>query len=394
MYNTLFLNFLFAFVLLLSCTKDQPSIEEPAFYTFTRNGTSTVSFSGQTSRILMAEELATSLLDFSKTETELLDMFANENKPFSSEDLNNSGKSIQSKVAASKDFFSSNTAASAKIRQQLEEWISLQIQEIGAESDKLAMKGSSGQIVDGNTVRYIGMKGLEYNQAIAKGLIGALMVDQTLNNYLSSAVLDAGNNKSDNDATTTEEGKAYTSMEHKWDEAYGYVFGTSLDKTNPLKSIGTDDNFLNKYIGRVESDADFEGIAKDIFDAFKLGRAAIVARDYEVRDEQAEVLRELISKIIGIRAVYYLQQGKRSIESQNYGTAFHDLSEGFGFIYSLQFTREPNTSEPYLSAEKIDSFLDKLLIGDGFWDVSPETLDQISSEISEEFNFNVEQAAE
>lgn len=385
---------LIAFFFTISCTKDAPTIEEPALYTFMRNGQSTVSFTGQTQRLLMSEELAKSLLDFTKSEGELLDMFANANSPFASQDLNQSGKSIKSKVAASNDYFSTNTAASAQVKLQLEEWISLQIQEIGAESDKLAIKGSSGQIVDGNTVRYIGVKGLEYNQAVVKGLIGALMVDQTLNNYLSPEVLDAGSNKTDNDGKITVEGQAYTTMEHKWDEAYGYVFGLSPDPSNPLETIGTDDSFLNKYIGRVENDSDFEGIARKIFEAFKLGRAAIVAGEYDLRDEQAEILRTLISEIIGIRAVYYLQQGIKFLETENYGTAFHDLSEGFGFIFSLQFTREANTFEPYISSEKVDGYLEQLLAGDGFWDITVEELNDMSREIADEFDFTVEQAAE
>ena len=37
--------------------------------------------------------------------------------------------------------------------------------------------------------------GLEYNQLVNKGLIGALMVDQMLNNYLSAAVLDEADNR-------------------------------------------------------------------------------------------------------------------------------------------------------------------------------------------------------
>ena len=140
-------------------------------------------------------------------------------------------------------------------------------------------------------------------------------------------------------------------MEHKWDEAYGYVYGASVDPANPNATIGDDDSFLNKYVGRVEDDADFTGIADDIYDAFKLGRAAIVAKNYTVRDEQAAILREKISQVIAIRAVYYLQQGKASLEAGtvDYASAFHDLSEGFGFVYSLQFTRNSDSTAPYLS---------------------------------------------
>ena len=113
-------------------------------------------------------------------------------------------------------------------------------------------------------------------------------------------------------AVDVEEGKSYTTMEHKWDEAYCYLFGVSSDESDPLATLG-EDAFLNKYLSRVERDSDFEGIAQQVFDAFKLGRAAIVAGDYSVRDEQANIIRELISKVIAVRAVYYLQQGKNGI---------------------------------------------------------------------------------
>ncbi|MDZ7807842.1 MAG: DUF4856 domain-containing protein [Gracilimonas sp.] len=55
-------------------------------------------------------------------------------------------------------------------------------------------------------------------------------------------------------------------------------------------------------------------MAEDIFEAFKLGRAAIESGDYEVADEQAAIIQEAISTVIGVRAIYYLQAGKRQIE--------------------------------------------------------------------------------
>jgi hypothetical protein len=228
-----------------------------------------------------------------------------------------------------------------------------------------------------------------------KGLIGAWTTDQALNNYLSTAVLDEADNRANNDAGTPEEGAVYTAMEHKWDEAYGYVFGLNADPADPNADLGAD-SFLNKYIGRVEGDDDFEGIADDIFQAFKLGRAAIVAKEYGIRDQQAETIRKLISELIGIRAVYYLQQAKPSLtqEVPAYGTAFHDLSEGYGFIYSLQFTRKPNSTEPYFTKAEVEAFLIDLMDDgpNGLWDVSIETLDDIATAITERFDFTLAQA--
>ncbi len=372
---------------------DPVNIETPVTYSFERDGESTVSFSGQTTRILMGEELIATMLDFdTASEQLLLDMYANENTPFSSEDLNASDKNVRGKVAASQDYFSNNSAASATIKQFFADLISAQIDEVFPGESTVAEAGVPGQIADGGSTRYINSKGLEYNQAVTKGLIGALMVDQALNNYLGTAVLDAGTNIADNDNDIVAEGKPYTNMEHKWDEAYGYAYGTAADLTNPNPTIGDDDSFLNKYIGRVEGDSDFAGTAAAIFDAYKLGRAAIVAKNYEVRDEQASILRQLISEVVGIRAVYYLQQGKNGIESNDLGGAFHDLSEGFGFIYSLQFTRNPETNAPYFSAVEVQGFIDQLTEGNGFWDVTPATLDEMSSTIANRFLFTVSQA--
>lgn len=365
----------------------------PATYTFERNGENTVNFSGQTTRILMAEELIDATLDFDNTTTQLLlDMYANENTPFSTAALNDSDKSIKSKVAASQDYFSTNASASASIKQYFETLMTAQVETVFPQEMVAAAPGVAGQIADGSSTRYVNEKGLEYNQALAKGLIGALMVDQALNNYLGEAVLDAGTNVEDNDNDIVSEGTPYTSMEHKWDEAYGYAFGTSVDITNPVPTIGEDDSFLNKYIGRVEEDADFAGIAENIFEAYKLGRAAITEKNYIVRDEQAEVLRELISEVVGIRAVYYLQQGKNAIEANDYGAAFHDLSEGVGFIYSLQFTRNPLTDAPYFSGEEVQAFIDTLMAGNGFWDINQAALDTMSETIAEPFTFTVAQA--
>ena len=369
-------------------------VSTPETYSFSRDGNNTVSFSGQTTRIEMANEIINRMKDFSASETTLLNMFSNENSSFSNEALNSSSKNVKSKTAASKDFFELNAAESAAVRADFEGWLTAQVNEVFPAQNTVAIEGVAGQIADGSSTRYVNAKGLEYNQAFNKSLIGALMVDQILNNYIGTGVLDAGSNKDNNDSDVVVDGKVYTNMEHKWDEAYGYLYGTSADKANPNATIGSDDSFLNKYLGKVDSDSDFSGIAQTIFDAFALGRAAIVAKDYTLRDAQTAILRENISQVVAVRAVYYLQQGKNLLaaETPDYGAAFHDLSEGYGFVYSLQFTRKPGTNSPYFSRAEVLTFLDQITTGNGFWDVSPATLESISTEIASRFNFTVAEA--
>ncbi len=370
------------------------AVSTPETYSFSRDGNSTVSFSGQTTRIQMANEIINRMKDFSATETTLHNMFSNKNNSFSNEALNSSSKNVKSKTAASKDFFESNASGSAAVRADFEGWLTAQVDEVFPAQNTVASEGIAGQIADGSSTRYVNAKGLEYNQAFNKSLIGALMVDQILNNYISTSVLDAGSNKDNNNNDVVVDGKGYTNMEHKWDEAYGYLYGTSADKANPNATIGSDDSFLNKYLGKVDSDSDFSGIAQTIFEAFALGRAAIVAKDYTLRDAQTAILRENISQVVAVRAVYYLQQGKNLLaaETPDYGAAFHDLSEGYGFVYSLQFTRKPGTNLPYFSRAEVLAFLDQITTGNGFWDVSPATLEAISTEIASRFNFTVAEA--
>ncbi|WP_374957663.1 DUF4856 domain-containing protein [Gilvibacter sp.] len=398
-----------ATVLFASCSDDDNTepivdnggvdIEAPLTYSFDRDGATTVAFDGQTTRIRMAEEVVEALLDFDNATAESLSAMYNHQEGesnFQDAALNASGKNLSSKTAASRDYFFANTAESAAIRAAFESYLEKQVTEVFPGELQAAEPGVAGQLADGSATRWVAPNGLEYNQLWIKGLIGALMTDQMINNYLSPAVLDEADNIENNDNEVVEDGKNYTTMEHKWDEAYGYLFGNSPSASNPLATLGDDDSFLNKYLGRVENDADFAGIAQELFDAFKLGRAAIVGKNYQLRDEQAAIIQERISEIIAIRAVYYLEQGRLALEQENYGTAFHDLSEGYGFIYSLRFTRNTVTGAPYFNRTEVDAMLAQLMEQgpNGLWDVTPAILSDLAETIAAKFSFTVAQAAD
>ncbi len=406
--NKLYPYLILIFFTLFSCDSEDtvlPSIENPETYSFHRNDESTVSFDGQTIRIEMASELVDMMRNTDASEDVLFELFRNETasggdaNPFTKSNLNASSKSVKSKVAASNDYFSTNTVESNQIKEQIEAWLSSVVNEVYVNKNTIATPGVAGQIASGTRTRYIGAKGYEYHELVGKVLLGALMMDQTLNNYLSPTVLDANNNRSDNNDGRLEDAENFTTMEHAWDEAYGYLYGQSVDPTNPNLTIGDDDGFLNEYIGRINSDDDFAGIADVIFNAFKLGRAAIVAKQYDIRDAQANIIKENLSKIIAIRAVYYLQGGKNSLPTNRedyslYGSSLHELSEALGFIYALRFTHQPNSDQPYFSKDEIDAFIQDIISGEnGLWDVDASKLDQISESIALKFGFTVDQAA-
>ena len=101
--------------------------------------------------------------------------------------------------------------------------------------------------------------------------------------------------------------------------------------------------------------------------------------------------------MIAIRGVFYLQQGKFKLEESvvDYASAFHALSEALGFVYSLQFTRQPGTNQPYFTRTEVLDYLTTIVDTpeNGLWNVTPATLQTISEEIAARFNFTVEQAA-
>ena len=114
-------------------------------------------------------------------------------------------------------------------------------------------------------------------------------------------------------------------MEHYWDEGFGYLYGES-DQYSKTGGVLVANIWQN-----------IPGDDKVIYDAFKLGRAAIVAKDYELKDKQAKIIKVALSGVIAYRAAYYL----RSEQANDAGTmadALHALSEGYGFVLSLQFT--------------------------------------------------------
>ncbi len=402
----------FSFLLMMvSCTTPEdpdllPSeIVNPLTYNFLRNGQSSVDIRDQTFRILMAEELVNKMLDFSiTTEAQILELYTNQTaaggdaNPFQQEFLNQSTVNVRDKIAASKDYFFDNLIYSLEVKDQIASWISSQIKWVFPRRDSSAVFGKGGVLPDGPFPRYLNSWGIDYKEAVSHSIVGALMVDQIVNHYLSFAILEEGFSQAENRRGTLVSGTNSTYMERVWDQAYGYAYGGAMDPSDPNLTIGFDDPFLNAYIGSVDADPDFEGIAEEIFEAFKLGRAAIVALKYRTRDEQISIIQRNISQIIAIKAVYFLQQASKSLkeEEPNLGTVFYELSRAYGAIYSLQFTRNPDTGLPYFSRGKTSQFLTNMISDGqgGFWNLSPSTVDSLSEIIASPFEFTVIQAAE
>jgi hypothetical protein len=393
--------FMLSLSLFTSCSSDDDAgttvnLEVPSTYTFERNSSSTVDFSGQTVRLRMLEEMGATFSTaaangMSLDATELQNMFSNTNNPFASAELNNSGKNIKSKTAASADYFTfflggGSTVEKTAVQTFFENQFSTGA---AASFGNTASAGVAGSYLDGTKVRLFSANGLEPQQILLKGLMGALMMDQISNQYLSITILDQTSNRVENTNKVLVENENFTTMEHFWDEAYGYAYGADDAVNNKLA-------FWSSYIEQVNDDADFNTISAEINVAFRKGRAAIEANDYVVRDQQIAIIQRDLALVAAVRAVFYMQEGKAKLVTDNGAKAFHALSEGYGFIMSLRYTRQPGTDNPYFSKTEVDTMLASLTSGtNGLWDIdnlSPK-LDAISVQIASRFGFSVAQAS-
>lgn len=285
------------------------SYEVPSTYDFTN-----VSYTGQTNRLDMLEELTVYMKTAhapggaTLSEQTLLDMYSNSNAPFSTAELNNSGKDLRSKTLATEqanfDAYLSALASASRF------------------TDSTAAPGQSGIITtnDGQKHYLLNENGVELLQIVEKGLMGACFY------YQGSAVyLGEGKMNVDNETVTPGEG---TAMEHHWDEAFGYL-GVPTDF--PANTSGI--RFWGKYINGRD---DLLNISTPLMNGMIVGRAAISNKDLEVRDAQIPLVRENWELGVAGTALHYLNVGLNNLNTDP-AVAYHGLSEAIAFIMGLKY---------------------------------------------------------
>ena len=349
-------------------------VEIPYSYEFARAGKSTVSYSGQTSRLNMADELYAALNTNTFTKAQMLEMF-NDGTGFADATLNSSGKKMGNKTAGS-------PLASATVKPLFDAMITDFADNVIPNWATDAANGQAGVLTDVTRTIHVNAKGHEIDQTFIKGIIGAMNVDQIINNYITPYQLDSGTRTSDNDNNTLSSGKDYTDMEHKWDEGFGYLYGQEADATRLDLGLSPTGNgtTLNKYFKKINA-SNQVGIGIQVFDAFRRGRAFIVAKQYDKRDQQAKIIKEELSKVIPYKAVDYINGYMSKIEAGNTADAFHALSEAYGFVMSLQFTND-GTDSAYFSNSEVNGFLTLM---DNFWTVQNSDLESIRDQVKAKF---------
>ena len=367
-FNTI----LFASIVVLSvgCKPEEEDngLDVPATYSFQRDGSTTVSYSGQTERLDMLEIITNTMKTGNTLGNPALDadnlknMFRNSGNPF---DGNTFGKDLISKC------FSGDTTDILGWMDQIAANSAAQVN---------ASAGTAGVLSEGNSDPNSGYlvneNGIELTQVISKTLMGSVFFYQAMESYLTAERMGTIGNDENAD------GKNYTNMEHYFDEAFGY-FGVPVDFPDPLTI--DDARFWGKYCNSRDEDSQ-SGINTAIMDAFKSGRTAIVNKKYEDRDAAIEIIAEKWGVVIGATAKDYLSSSLSSTGVDTY-KKHHYLSEAIGFMNALKYHFENGNSKttPKYMYSKVEEALGIIGMTTDLYSVTDTDIQNAINKLDEAF---------
>ncbi len=298
----------------ISCKKDkkeltpeEPTPTGPTYNVPTTYNFSVMSYSSQTMRMEMLDEM----VNYMKTArtpntvlsaTTLKNMFSNSGSPFSNAALNTSGKQLESKFYA------------------------LDVNIVKGYMDSIAAISTSSLNIytstTDNTKKYVISKnGIDYTEMIEKLSMGAIFYYQAMETYICANGVGAAVN---NSSVTPGEG---TDMEHHWDEGFGYLGVPVNFPTNTTGVI-----FWGEYLDEVGL---VLGNRSTLMNAFIKGRAAISNQDYTTRDAQISIINTEWEKLIAASAIHELNGAKANVTDN--ALRNHVLSEARGFIMCLKY---------------------------------------------------------
>ena len=269
------------------------------------------------------------------TATTLANMYSNTGNPFEEAALNTSGVKLRNLTASSWNA----TAAEAVRAKFASDFTTMAT--VSQSNSITASEGVAGKLVAGTSTYLVDAKGIETQQVIQKGLIGAYQIDLICNVLLDEG-LDAEN-------YAVVSGKNYTQLEHNWDLAFATLTLNANYLIGANSTTKPNESFLGGYVWEYNKDNEDY---KKILPAFLKGRVAIVNNNKAEINAQATFIKQILQKTIAKAAKRYLE---KSIEaSSTEASKAHAFAEGLGFIYSLRFCTE-------FSADA--SFSDSILAG-------------------------------
>ncbi len=250
-----------------------------------------------------------------------------------------------------------------------------------------AASGATGSFpIDAATPLYLTPEGLDLTQLLEKFLLGAVNFSQGTDDYLDDDVPDKGllsANEIDGD-------EAYTTLEHHWDEAYGY-FGAARDYSGytdeEIAGAGGRADYQNGYydsngdgaidlMGELNFAASVNAAKRDLGStavaptdftadadlAFRTGRAIITQAfesgtplDLQALQVQRDVAVSTWEKAYAATAIHYINDvlaDMDTIGTSDYSFADHakHWSELKGFALGFQFNPRSPMSEADFAA--------------------------------------------
>ena len=361
--NNLFKGLLLsAVVIISSCSSDSGDTDPlsctlattPTEYAFTdSDGNSTVYYGGQASRLGAAEDVYNTLnADAVYTQAQLISDFAISN--IAGKFAENAGENRNQIVSDLHQLFADYELASADFA-----------------AGTVAAPGQAGLLPKNNgagaDIYELTADGWEVDQQYAKMLIGALCLEQNAYDYLTKIDLTNDNSERGYNGDQAWGPTYYTKAEHYFDEAYGYVYGLDhhvngdgYNFAGDLNDAIQNDLFLGKYLNKHTGEP---GVASgnnwraDAYNAYVLGRQAIVDNCQDVLDAQINIINTTLSKVVAWHAADYLSKASTdALSSNDYSAYNHGLSEAWGFVYSLQFTKMSN-GLPLFSHDEVNAII-------------------------------------
>lgn len=352
-----------AVISLTSCTTEEPEIIETppqTTYAFARDGFSTVSYSGQTARLDMLEAMVDTIKSAVSNRNSigldlLENMYANTNNVFADTALNTSGKDLRSKT------FSLDV-----------ELFDSYLENLATSSNSIGMEASNGQAgvlstTDGAKSYLVDENGIEWLQVFEKGIMGATFYYQATSVYFSDDKIGEAVNNSD--PVDPENGKYYTTMEHHWDEAFGY-FGVPTNFL--LSQSGV--RFHGKYCN---SRNELLGTNEKVMANFISGRIGITNNVPTAKNAAITEIRNGWELVIAGTAIHYLNGAIENFSSN--ALRCHELSEALAFVMSLKYNIGKTVSNA-----TIDQWIADL--GANFYEVQVADLSQLRNEMATAFN--------
>lgn len=338
-----------------------PSYVVPTEYSF-----SNVNYGGQTVRLLLLKDLVTKINAATSTvvtASELNAIYENTNGAHATIATN---KKLSDKVAdqATKD--------------SIQLWFS-QIETLSAS----------------NT--FVRADGVDLKQMVEKTLMGAVFYYRAVNDYLNQVAV------KDNNTVVAGQG---TSMEHAWDEAFGYLGAprdynrySDAEVISPGQKDSNGDGIFDSQSEKVfyyastaaKRDDNTKAMAsptnftKNLFDAFLKGRAAITNKDYFVRDNASAAVKAEWDRVIAATVLHYINEVKADIANSSV-----DLNKHWAELKGYAGMIRHNSSN-MLGSTNIAAL--QGYIGNKPADASLGDLDAATTLIQNAYGFSSEQAS-